>query len=317
MQPEKPAPDRSPAGAYAMRIVAIVPFLNEARFLPRFLESVAAQTRTPDRLLLVDDGSTDDSHAIAADFAARHSFAVALRRPLRPPQRDRLATAAELEAFLWGAERIDEQWDVVAKLDGDLELTPETIAVLEQELERDPALGMAGSYLTEVDPSGTRARLRIRPEHVHGATKFYRRECYEQISPLPTIIGWDTIDEVKARLLGWRTQSFSLPGGDPLHLRKRASQDGDARGYRRSGEGAYALGEHPLHVLLLALRHMTHSAGPTGGLNYLAGWANAALRRFPRAEPMVRSHIRRDELQRIQRRLLRLGRQARTLLPAS
>lgn len=288
-----------------MRIAAVVPFLNEEQFLPRFLASIAAQTRLPDRVLLVDDGSTDSSYEIAAEFAAHHSYAVALRRAARPPERDRLATAAELHAFLWGVERIDGPWDVVAKLDGDLELTPETLAVLEQHLERDPRLGMAGSYLTEVDPTGARARLQIRPEHVHGATKFYRRECFEQISPLPPIIGWDSMDEVKARMLGWRTQSFALPGGDPLHLRKRASHDGITRGFRRSGEGAHAQGAHPLHVLLVALRALAQPAGLSASVNYLAGWTNAVLRGYPRGEPEVREHIRRDEVQRIRRRLLR------------
>jgi biofilm PGA synthesis N-glycosyltransferase PgaC len=295
-----------------MRIVAIVPFLNEEEFLPRFLESVAAQTRAPDRLMLVDDGSTDDSYRIATEFAARHSYAIALSRPPRPAQRDRLASAAELQAFLWAVERIAEPWDVLAKLDGDLELTPETIAVLEGHLDGDPRLGMAGSFLTEVDPAGNRTRLTIRPEHVHGATKFYRRECYQQIAPLPPIIGWDTIDEVRARLLGWRTRSFALPGGDPLHLRKRASYDGVARGYRRSGEGTYAVGAHPLHVLVFGLRSMTQSAGVSGGLNYLAGWAGAALRRHERADPAVRAHVQQDQISRIRRRLLPVGQRGRT-----
>jgi poly-beta-1,6-N-acetyl-D-glucosamine synthase len=287
-----------------MRIVAIVPFLNEEEFLPRFLASLAAQTRPPDRLLLVDDGSTDASHKVAAGFAARNSYAVALRRPKRPAQRDRLATAAELRAFLWGVERIGEPWDVVAKLDGDLELTTETIAVLEDRLVRNPDLGMVGSYLTEEDPTGVRARLRIHADHVHGATKFYRRECYEQIAPLPAIIGWDSIDEMKARMLGWRTESVALPGGDPLHLRKRASYDGVARGLRRSGEGAHALGAHPLHVLLIALRHMAQEPGLSGGFHYLAGWTGASLRGYPRAEPEVRSQVRRGDIRRIRRRLL-------------
>jgi len=289
-----------------VRIVAVVPFLNEARHLPAFLESVAAQARRPDRLVLVDDGSTDGSGAIAAEFAARHDFAVALTRPPRPPKRDRLATADELKAFLWAVDQLREPWDVLAKLDGDLKLNPETIAELERRLAADPALGMAGSYLTEEDDSGARARLRIRDGHVHGATKFYRRECWEQISPLPAIIGWDTMDEVKARMRGWRTQSFEMPGGDPLHLRARASYDGVARGLRRSGAGAYALGDHPLHVLLFSLRHARGAPGVIGALHYLAGWTGAALRRAPRADAEVRAHIRRDELRRIRRRAVRL-----------
>jgi poly-beta-1,6-N-acetyl-D-glucosamine synthase len=291
-----------------MRIVAVVPFLNEAHHLPRFLESVVAQTRPLDQLLLVDDGSTDGSYAIAVEFAASHSDVLALRRPLRPARRDRLIEADEFRAFVWGVERLEEPWDVVAKLDGDLQLAPGTIALIEHRLALDPQLGLAGSYLTEVDPSGAWTRLRIRPEHVHGATKFYRRQCLEDIAPIPPIIGWDTIDEVKARTRGWRTQSFAVPGGDPLHLRRRATHDGVARGHRRSGQGAYAIGQHPLHVALIALRHVTDAPGLSGAVNYLAGWTTAALRRSPRAEPDVRAYVQRDELLRIRRRALGLGR---------
>jgi poly-beta-1,6-N-acetyl-D-glucosamine synthase len=289
-----------------MRIVAIVPFLNEARFLPVFLESLAAQTRPPDRLLLVDDGSTDGSGAIAAAFAERHRYARALTRPPRPPRHDRLATADELKAFLWALERVDEPWDVLAKLDGDLRLNPVTIAELERQLLADPELGMAGSYLSEETEGGVRTRLRIRDGHVHGATKFYRRRCWDEIAPLPTIIGWDTIDEVRARMRGWRTQSFAMPGGDPQHLRARASHDGVARGLRRSGAGAYALGDHPLHVALFSLRHLSGPHGVLGTANYLAGWCGAALRRGPRADPDVRAHISQDELRRIRRRAMSL-----------
>jgi glycosyltransferase involved in cell wall biosynthesis len=119
-----------------MRIVIIVPFLNEARFLPMFLESVVAQERAPDRFVLVDDGSTDGSAEIAAEFAARCPFAVALHRPPRAPQRDRLATANELKAFLWALEHIREPWDVIVKMDGDLNLNPGMIAELERQLTR-------------------------------------------------------------------------------------------------------------------------------------------------------------------------------------
>jgi hypothetical protein len=61
---------------------------------------------------------------------------------------------------------------------------------------------------------------------------------------------------------------------------------------------------------------MTNEPGVAGGLHYLAGWAGAAMRRHPRAEPAVRAHIRRDELRRIGRRVARLAR-ARAAAPVT
>jgi glycosyltransferase involved in cell wall biosynthesis len=52
-----------------MRLAVIVPFLDEARFLPSLLDSLAGQTRDPESLLLVDDGSGDGSHALASAYA--------------------------------------------------------------------------------------------------------------------------------------------------------------------------------------------------------------------------------------------------------
>ena len=43
----------------SLRLVVVVPFLDEADHLPVFLASIEAQQRPPDELLLIDDGSTD------------------------------------------------------------------------------------------------------------------------------------------------------------------------------------------------------------------------------------------------------------------
>ena len=284
-----------------MILAVCVPFLNEREFLPDFLASLAAQTLLPARLLLVDDGSADGSHELASEFAAGHAWARLVRRPPRPPERDRLASAKELEAFQWAVEQLDVQWDVVGKLDADLRLTPRTLETLMGELERDERLGLAGSYLEE-----NGSRIRIGAGHVHGATKFFRRRCWEEIQPVPPILGWDTIDEFTARMRGWQTQSFAMPDGDPEHLRPRGTYDGLLRGYRRWGECSYALGESPLHVALYTLRQMaTERPRVAGGASYAAGYAGAALRRAPRAEAAVRASVRREQKQRIKARILR------------
>lgn len=284
-----------------MIVAVAVPFLNEREHLPALLESLAAQTRPPDRLLLVDDGSTDGSAERAEKFAAEHAWASVLRRPPRSAERDRLATARELVAFQWAVEQLDLDWDVVGKLDADLRLTPRTVETLVAELESDPRLGVAGSYLQE-----NGRRVRIGEGHVHGATKFFRRECFAEIGPVPAILGWDTIDEFSARMRGWRTQSFAMPDGDPEHLRPRGTHDGLLRGYRRWGVCSYALGEAPLHVALYGGRQMaTERPAVLGGLSYLAGYAAAAARRVPRASAEVRAYVRAQQRSRIRERLFR------------
>lgn len=53
---------------------------NGARFLGRQLDSLLAQTRPPDELVVTDDGSTDDTVAILEAFARRAPFPVRVHR---------------------------------------------------------------------------------------------------------------------------------------------------------------------------------------------------------------------------------------------
>ncbi|WP_316197485.1 MULTISPECIES: glycosyltransferase family A protein [unclassified Bradyrhizobium] len=50
------------------RVMLVVPNYNHARYLPESLGSIARQTRAPDRVLIIDDCSTDDSIAVISRF---------------------------------------------------------------------------------------------------------------------------------------------------------------------------------------------------------------------------------------------------------
>src|SRR5579859_599280 len=54
------------------RVTLVVPNYNHARYLPESLGSIAAQTRAPDRVLIIDDASCDDSIAVISRFIAEH-----------------------------------------------------------------------------------------------------------------------------------------------------------------------------------------------------------------------------------------------------
>ena len=292
-----------------MRCVVIVPFLNEAAHIGTFLRSLAAQSRRPDRVVLVDDGSTDDSPATAAAFAAAHDWATLMRRPPRPPGRDRLAGAPELAAFLWAAEQVGEDHDVLVKMDADLELAPDHFARVLRGFEEDPQLGMAGVYLSARDADGRLYTERHPVDHVRGPTRFYRRACFEQIAPIPVMLGWDGADEVRARAHGWRTRSFVLDGAPTLHLRPTGMQDGRLRACARWGLCAYAVGAHPLGVLGAAALQARGRPWLLGGVAYLWGWLDARRRRVPRAPLDIRRAKRAEQRRRagevLRRRLRR------------
>jgi glycosyltransferase involved in cell wall biosynthesis len=267
---------------------------------------MTAQQRFPDLLVLIDDGSSDRSAEIAAAFAAGHENVRMLSRPPRPPERDRLARAAELRSFQWGLQQLDAPWDVVVKMDADLALCPDLFATVEHEFQQSPALGVAGGHLSVVDEqTGELRRERSAPNHVRGPNKFYRRDCFEQISPLPAFLGWDTIDEITARMHGWEARSIECPSGDIVHLRPTGRADGRVRAQYRWGVCAYGIGQHPLWVLLSTARRLGERPRGLSGFAFITGWATAAVRRRSRASALVRAHGRREQLTELRSRARR------------
>jgi len=281
-----------------LKLAVAVIFLNEEEFLPGLLESIRVQTRLPDRLLLVDDGSNDASVRIAREFAEQNPFAQVLSRPPREQERDRLANAKVLRAFQWAVDELGDGYDVVAKLDADLVLPAEFFERVVGALASDGKLGITGTALRVPAAGGTWKRERSASRHIRGATKFYRWECYRQIEPLPPILGWDTIDEERARMRGWRVAPVSLPE-DPLHLRPTGSYNGALRGFRRQGVAAWGYGSHPVNVLLSALVRMRDRPRILGGLVYLAGWLGSAVHRRPRAELDLVRFVQQSQRRRI------------------
>jgi glycosyltransferase involved in cell wall biosynthesis len=53
-------------------VAIVVPNYNHARYLPDSLASISAQSRQPDEVLIVDDGSSDDSIAVIERFLSEH-----------------------------------------------------------------------------------------------------------------------------------------------------------------------------------------------------------------------------------------------------
>src|SRR5271167_199932 len=84
--------------------VIITACRDEARYARSTLDSVVAQTVLPALWVIVDDGSTDDTPAILAEYAARHPFIRVIRRDDRGR---RAVGPGVVEAFYAGLETVD------------------------------------------------------------------------------------------------------------------------------------------------------------------------------------------------------------------
>jgi glycosyltransferase involved in cell wall biosynthesis len=139
----------------------------------RTLESVAAQTIPPAAWVVVDDGSTDQSASILAEYQTQLPYLRVVRRSDRG---SRSVGPGVIEAFYDGLSTVDlDAFDYLCKLDLDLELPPRYFELLVARLEANPRLGTtSGKPYRYHSRSGSLVPEVCGDEHSVGASKFYR-----------------------------------------------------------------------------------------------------------------------------------------------
>lgn len=292
------------------RLLLVSPVRNEAAQIETTISSVAAQTRPPDLWIVADDGSDDGTLELLRKHEPMLPF---LRVVTIPPStasgRDRLALALEARAFNAALEQADwRSFTHIGKLDGDIELTPDYLERMLDRMERDPQLGITGGAITEPSGIGGAWKVVTAPAyHVHGALKLFSRQCFEAVGGIQECLGWDTIDEVYARMHGFKTERDL--GTVVRHHRPSASADGKLRGRYRHGACAY-ITRYSLAWVLARSGKMAVAWDPRGlsGLAFLWGYVWYAIRRADRVEDEEFKHfVRREHRQRVRRALRALG----------
>jgi glycosyltransferase involved in cell wall biosynthesis len=77
-----PAMEREGRASAPPSLSVILPSYNHGQLLPRSLGALVAQARPSTEIVLIDDGSTDDSAAVIADFCGRHDCIRLIRHEL-------------------------------------------------------------------------------------------------------------------------------------------------------------------------------------------------------------------------------------------
>jgi len=255
-----------------MGYVIITPAKNEAKFIQHTLDSVIAQTLLPDKWIIVDDGSTDETQKIVKQYTIKYPWIhLAINRHT---MNQRVGGAQVVRVFASGLEALTQtRYDFIVKLDADLTLPANYFSEIQRCFKKNERVGICGGIIVN-----KYSQEHIIPEsvpefHIRGAFKAYRMACFKNIQGLKPVYNWDGIDELEAMYHGWQTQTLSL---NVIHHRPTGTLTN--KGYRwliEDGKEYFRMGYDPLLALLKAI-HKGRKAVPrviSGVLFFWGFWS--------------------------------------------
>jgi len=262
------------------RYLLISPCRDESAYMRQTLDSVIGQSLRPAKWIIVDDGSTDETPGILAEYRTKHSWIEIVTR------RDRGRRAVGpgvIEAFYAGLDRVRlEDYDYLCKLDLDLRLPRRYFEILIDRMTTNPRIATC-SGKAFIERNGQLISERHGDDTSLGMTKFYRVSCFEAIGGFVRQVMWDGIDCHQCRMRGWIACSWDEPELRFVHLRPMgSSQQSVYAGRMRHGQGQYFMGTGFLYMALSALSRVTEKPYLVGALAMLWGWARSAISREPR-----------------------------------
>ena len=180
---------------------------NEEDFIIDCLQSVYSQTVLPKTVVVVDDNSTDNTNHLLRTFQSAH---LDLKIVHHPSSSDHLPGSKVVAAFNYGLKQLDlNVIELIVKLDADLILPPHYFEEIINCFKSDDSIGIAGGFAYEEDKNG-RWTLNhpMNKNHIRGAFKTYRKECFQAMDGLREAMGWDTADELLAQYHGFKIKTL-------------------------------------------------------------------------------------------------------------
>lgn len=155
----------------------VLPVYNQAHYLPAALDGVFAQTYPHYELIVVNDGSTDGTADVLAEYQRRHQFTVIAQGNQGLPR-----------ALNAGFARA--RGDYLTWTSSDNIMLPHMLAVLARALDEDPSVGLVyadrylmdeeGNDLGRFDLPDYDPYLLLHANLIH-CCFLYRRECMERV----------------------------------------------------------------------------------------------------------------------------------------
>jgi len=261
--------------------IVVSPARNEESNIGHTIASMAAQSILPRIWVIVDDGSSDKTPAIVEEATRTYDWIRLIRRPDRGARKQ---GGGVIEAFYDGYRTVATlDFEFLVKFDSDLSFNENYFEQCLAKFELDPNLGIGGGMICQDDHGQLVCEAPADPAfHVRGATKIYRKSCWEAIGGLIQAPGWDTVDELKANMLGWRTYTFT---DIPIrHHRYTGSADGTWKNQVKFGLSNYIAGYHPLFMLAKCVKRLGQRPIILGSAGLAWGFLKGYVKAIPKVD---------------------------------
>ena len=183
-----------------MNFYIVIPAHNEASSIALTINALAAQTLLPKKVVIVNDNSTDQTEAIVSRLQKEYNW---LELVNNTSSNKHLPGTKIINAFYKGFNTLDDHYDVICKFDADLIFPNHYLERIATHFKNDEKLGMAAGFCY-IEKNNTWVLENLtNKDHIRGALKAYRKDCFKQIGQLKPSMGWDTVDELLAKYYNW------------------------------------------------------------------------------------------------------------------
>lgn len=258
-----------------MNYYIVIPAHNEEAFIALTLQSLISQTVLPKKVVVVNDNSTDKTAEIVTAFAKENPFITLVNKTSSAIH---LPGSKVIQAFHKGFETLDQDYDVIVKLDADLILPTNYFETILTIFEKDATIGMAGGF-AYIEKNGEWILENLTDkDHIRGAFKAYRKACFQQIGNLKPAMGWDTVDELLSKFYGWKvvTDASLIV----KHLKPTGANYNKTARYKQ-GEAFYTLGYGFLITAIASAKLAMMKKKPLLFLDYIKGFWKAKSAKTP------------------------------------
>lgn len=184
-----------------MKFYIIIPAHNEESSIGLTLDSLVNQTLKPKQVVVVNDNSTDNTQDVVEGYSFKYEF---IKLVNSTSSNQHLPGAKIINAFYKGLDILNEDYDVICKFDADLIFPNNYLEQLAHHFKSNERLGMASGFCY-VEKNGSWVLENLtRKDHIRGALKAYRKQCFLDIGMLKSSMGWDTVDELLAKYYNWK-----------------------------------------------------------------------------------------------------------------